>query len=120
MPASSLGAKATRSTGKRSEPGLDLGQVARVRLLPRVEPGIGDLVGQHPVRDHGVDLVAEQRQIGVGATRFGDHHALGVHDEPHRGLRRVVQHLPHGVDAVVEALQRVEDGDVGDGQRRGA
>ena len=72
----------------------------------RSNHGSDDLVGQQPVGDHRVDPVAEQREVGVGAPRLGDHHALGVHDEPHARPRGVGEELPHAVEAVVERARR--------------
>ena len=77
-----------------------------MQLLPPVEPRVGDLGGQQPVGDDGVDPVAEQRQVGVGAARLGDHHALGVHDEAHARAGRVDEDLAHAVEPVVERARR--------------
>ena len=86
----------------RCEAVLDGREVLGVRLLPRLEPRVGDRVRQEAVGDHRVDAVAEQRQVRVGAARFRDHHALGVDDQPHAGAGRVGEELAHAVEAVVE------------------
>ena len=67
-----------------------------------------ELAGQDPVRDHRVDVVAEQREIGVRAARLGDDETLGVHDEPRARDVAVGQQLAHAVEPVVEAAHRAE------------
>ena len=78
-----------------------------LRLLPRVEPRVGDLGRQQPVRDHAVDAVAEQRQVRVRALRLGDHHALGVDDEAHARALRIREQLADAGEPSVEARQRI-------------
>ena len=87
-----------------------------LRRLPAREPRIGDLVRQHAVRDHRVDVVAEEREVRERAARLGDDHALGVDDEPRARDVAVDQEVADTVEAVVELLDRREHAVTGDRQ----
>ena len=77
-------------------------ELLRLRLLPALEPRIDELGREQPVRDHRVDVVAEQREVRVRAPRFGDDQPLGVHDEPRARDVAVGQQLAHAVEPLVE------------------
>ena len=68
--------------GSGAKPSSMVGQVLEVVLLPRLEPRVGDGVGQQAVGDHGIDAVAEQRQVGERPPGLGHDDPLGVHDQP--------------------------------------
>ena len=102
---------------ERREPALDRSQMLRVQVLPRLEPGIGDLVGQQPVHHHRVDAVTEQPQVGGRAARLGYHHRLGVHHQPDAGAGSVGQQGPDPVEPLVEAGGRGKDLVACDGER---
>ena len=108
MPTSSSAASSARRTGNGAKLDSIDGEMLGVQLTPAFEPRIGDAFGQQTVGDDGVDAIAEQRQVRVRPARLGDHHALGVHDEPHVGDRRIGQQLTHAVEPVVEATARGE------------
>ena len=87
---------------ERSEPPLDRRQVLGVQLLPRLEPGIGDLLGQEAIHHDGVHAVPEKPEIGRRASRFGDDDGLGVHDDADACPGPVGEQAPHPVETVVE------------------
>ena len=71
---------------------------------------------QDAVHDDTVDVVAEQRQIRVGAPSLGDDEPFGVHDEPRARDVAVGQQLTHTLEAVVETPDAAEHLVTGDGQ----
>ena len=74
--------QARRQDRDRLERLVHGGEVLGLDVLPLAEIRVLDLVGNDAVDDHRVHPVAEQRQVGVGATGLGDHHLLGVHHQP--------------------------------------
>ena len=80
----------------------------RCDVLPRPEPGILHGVGEDPVRDHGVDVVAEQREVRERAPGLGHDHALRVDDEAGARDLAVGEQVAHPVEPVVEAPHRGE------------
>ena len=108
MPTSSRGRELGREDRHRRERVADLAQVLGLDRPPLGEPRIRRPRREQAVRDHRVDVVPEQRQVGERATGFGDHESLGVDHQPRARDLAVGQQLAHAVEAGREPRDGVE------------
>ena len=93
----------------RREAVADLGQPLALARLPLAEVAAGELLREDPVDDHGIGHVAVEVEVGEGPLRLLDHHPVGVHHQPDRGVLAVAEDLVHRDQVADQALDLGED-----------
>src|SRR5918998_4657819 len=88
----------------RGEGALYRLQVLLLSLMPPGEVRVRDLGRQQPVDHDRIHPVIIEVQVGIGASRLGDHHLLRVRDDPDGGALPIREYLLDPDDRLVEPL----------------